>query len=245
MDPKIIGILIGLVLIIACIIFLYFRKKKIEEYADTESKIFLSDLTSSIVGVIDDYLTMDNFKKVIENHYLDDFADSENYIMNIVVNDLYEKLYDFILEELEKMSHKDNISKAMYKLIKNSRNIPDSSTYNFLFHILDSDSVKHEIDSLTSNYWEEYKKQLDELEDKHSNISEDEYIENLEDEPSFEPEKEDPDEINEEEINPPSDEEIPFDENIDEVIEEGEEEVSYFFDSKGRKRDKKTGRYTK
>lgn len=245
MDPKIIGILVSFIILIAVILFVYIRKKKTEEYVDSESKLFLSNLTSAIIDTIDDYLTLENFNKILEDHYSDDFTDSENYIMNTVVNSLYDNLYDFILSELEKESDKDKLSKAMYKLIKKNKDNPDTTAYNFIYHILDSEDIKSAIEDLSIEYWKNYGKELDELESKHEFDKYSEYVEDLENESEFVPEKEDEDEIDESTINPPSDEEIPFDSSIDEVIEEGEEEVTYFFDSRGRKRDKKTGRYTK
>jgi len=245
MDPKVIGILIGFLFLVCLAVFIFIRKKKAKDiYLESESKLFLSDLTSTVMDVIDDYLTNDNFKKILENHYSDDFVDSENYIMNLVVNDLYDKIYDFILSELEKMSTKDPLSKAVYKFVKKSKDIPDSVVYNFIYHILESDNIKLKIENLSLDYWNNYTKELDNLENEYQFSNENDYVD-LEKESDFVPEKEDEDEIDESSINPPSDEEIPFDESIDEIIEEDEEEVTYFFDSKGRKRDKKTGRYTK
>lgn len=245
MDPKVIGILIGFLFLVCLAVFIFIRKKKAKDiYLESESKLFLSNLTSAVMDVIDDYLTIDNFKKVLEDHYLDDFVDSDNYIMNLIINDLYDKIYDFILLELEEMSTRDSLSKSLYKFVKKSRDIPDSIVYNFIYHILESDNIKLEIENLSVDYWEKYRKELDDLEDEHQFSNEEDYID-FEKESDFVPEKEDEDEIDESSINPPSDEEIPFDESIDEIIEEDEEEVTYFFDSKGRKRDKKTGRYVK
>lgn len=244
MDPKVIGILIGFLFLVCLAVFIFIRKKKAKDiYLESESKLFLSNLTSAVMDVIDDYLTIDNFKKVLEDHYLDDFVDSDNYIMNLIINDLYDKIYDFILLELEEMSTRDSLSKSLYKFVKKSRDIPDSIVYNFIYHILESDNIKLEIENLSVDYWEKYRKELDDLEDEHQFSNEEDYID-FEKESDFVPEKEDEDEIDESSINPPSDEEIPFDESIDEIIEE-DEEVTYFFDSKGRKRDKKTGRYVK
>lgn len=246
MSLENISILISLIIIIIAIIFSYFRSTKYNKELDEKVvSIILSDLSDKLENKIFENLDLNRIKSIMEDHSVEDFldVDSINYIMNIIINDLYDVLYSFILEELGTLKEKDLISNGVYKIVKNNKNIADTITYNAIYKIIDSEPVQKEIESLAKEYWNSYEEELIDLEE--SNVPDsDGFIEDIEKE-GFEYESpENEEEINEE-LNPQTDDEIDFDSSIDEVVNEDEEEITYFFDSKGRKRDKKTGRYTK
>lgn len=245
METKMISMIVSLIIIVAAIVIMFIRISKNKSiYTNLDTQNFLNGLKKSILELANKHLTIDNITKLI-NKDSGEFIESENYMVNVITNDLYETLYKFIVEEAQKYLDKDIISNAVYKLILKNKDIANSITYNFITSIIESKDIKDVIYELIDKYWEDYTETLDKIEEENSNyVNEDDYYVDDTDPKDIEYEKSEIEE-SDEDINPQSDEEIPFDPNIDEVVEDGEEEVTYFFDKKGRKRDKKTGRYTK
>lgn len=168
-------------------------------------------------------------------------------VVNMLIKVIYDSTVDIVLTEVEKNKNNNFISKLAYRMLTREY------VEKFVSKCFDMYYVKLELNDLCVNV---VKKSFEEEEETESEyldkFSGPDYVENSEDVPlepvqTLEETLNDPSVPEEEkekiryeldQLNPQSEEEK---DEFDEVVEADD----FFYDSKGRKRDKKTGRYTK
>lgn len=249
MEPVVYVPIISLV-VLGGIIFVIRSIRKPKEQDKEQMDEFLKSVEQTasdlIINIID---TIEEQKEEGTILDLDTFVEESLSLIHV-------SLYDAIYKIAEKEKDTNTISKiAFYFLTK--KGLIDE----WIANIITISGAKTKLGEI----WDEkFGERLEEAEKADENVkgqfdNEDEYYEeeefNREDlEPSKAPEeavKDLPDEEREKEeekianLNPQkdTDEEEEFDEESMDIVEE--EEVDYFFDSKGRKRNKANGRYMK
>ena len=218
-------------------------KEQIDEFLNSVEKL-ASDL---IINTLDTIEEMKDDGTILN---LDTFVSESLDLIHV-------NLYDAIYRIAEDEKNTNSISKIAFRCLIN-KGLLDQ----FITKIINSSNAKEKLGEI----WDEkFEDRLSEAEKADENVkgkfdNEEEYYENEEfDKEDLEPAKspeeaiEDlPEDIKEKEkekianLNPQkdTDEEEEFDEESMDIVE-NEEELDYFFDSKGRKRNKATGRYMK
>jgi len=252
MQPIVYVPIIAVVVIGAAAVFFISYKRRPSEEHKKEVEKFLDSVVSTSLSIIskriDEIEQVTKAKVDIES--LEDFINS--------YSDYIEKsIRDSIIMSAEDLKNGNALSKIAYNLL-----VKKDYLDKFLEDIISDNNVGEKLakiweDSMTERI-DEASKVDKELEDV---FNENEYYENEEFDRKDLTESKSPEEsikdLPEEErkkeeekianLNPPkdTDEEEAYDENDSsmEIVES--EEVDYFFDSKGRKRNKATGRYMK
>ena len=249
MEPAVYVPIISLV-VLGGIIFVVRSIRKPKEQDKEQMDEFLKSVEQTasdlIINILD---TIEEQKEEGTILDLDTFVEESLSLIHV-------SLYDAIYKIAEKEKDTNTISKIAFHFLTKKGLIDE-----WIANIITISGARTKLGEI----WDEkFGERLEEAEKADENVkgqfdNEDEYYEkeefNREDlEPSKAPEeavKDLPDEEREKEeekianLNPQkdTDEEEEFDEESMDIVEE--EEVDYFFDSKGRKRNKATGRYMK
>lgn len=250
MQPSIYIPIITVVVLGAIVFFISYKRRPSEEHKNEVNKFLNSMLDMCeelIVNILDDIEK--SIKDDTEIESLEDFIKEQ-------LDFIEESIRDSVIMAAEDLKDGDAFSKIAYRLLVKKEYLD-----KFIESLISDENVSEKL----STIWEESMKDRieiaskvdEELEDK---FDEKDYYEDEEfdrkDLEASKPQEESIKELPEEErkkeeekianLNPQkdTDEEEDYDEN-DSSMELVDEEVDYFFDSNGRKRNKATGRYMK
>ena len=234
MGDSILTIIGGLLILIAVIVVIFVKLKNEPTEEDKDQALeFLYGLSDVIYQKVVSIITEFDISKY----------DSIEELEVDILSDIYDDIWDYVEEEIKSYDSDDLFTAIAVKVINKE------FVTNFVDDLLNQFDISNKINSIWAANFEAKVNLVDTDESVDSYKDQSLYVEDLNEnnlEPAIIVEP------TEEELallNPPTDEgegDIynPEDSSV-ELIEDNEEELDYFFDSKGRKRNKATGRYMK